>query len=206
MNKSSTLYKKIDGFLEHSWLFNLTQLVLDPGKSTHIRKFIDKLDFRSVIDLGCGTGNWVWVGRDRYLGIDTSPSFIAACKKRYADDPTKEFIQADASTLTLPEKYDLTILISVLHHISDEETNQLVAWVAKNSCYFFILDLYPMKWNPISRWLYSMDRGNFIREPEAQKSLIMNHSGMRLIKEDSYYCINGLYRHTLFLFESTAID
>ncbi|MGD0016407.1 MAG: methyltransferase [Verrucomicrobiia bacterium] len=205
MNKSSKLYRSVYKFFEWSWVFNLNQIILDPGKKRQIVRFLRDVPYRSMIDIGCGTGNWTELARGRYLGIDTSPSFIEACKRRFACDSTKQFVLVDVTKLELAENYDLAILISVLHHLSDDEVLQLVHWVRVNARYLFILDLHPIRWNPISRWLYAMDRGNHIREPAAQRNLVLRQPGIRLVKEGDYRCPNGLYRHTLFLFESTAV-
>ena len=204
MNKSSCWYQWIFEAFEHSWVFNLNQIVLDPGKTRQIQRFLNGVPYRSTIDIGCGTGNWAKFGRDQYLGIDSSPSFIAACRRRYHGDSAKSFIEADAGSLILTQRYDLTILISVLHHLADDEALRLTAWVARNTRYFFIFDLYPVRWNPLSRLLYALDRGNYIREPSVQKQLILREPHLQLVKEDSYYSPNGLYRHSLFLFESSA--
>lgn len=204
MNKAGTLYRIIYQLFEHPLVFNLNQMILDGGKQRQIRRFLADAPFESSIDIGCGTGNWAKLGRARYLGVDSSPSFIAACQRRYAGDPGKRFVQADVSKLTLSEPYDLSMLISVLHHLSDDEARRLCEWVARNTRYFFVLDLYPVPWNPLSRWLYRMDRGEYIREPGQQQRLLMEGGRFRLLKQGSYFCPNGLYRHTLFLFESSA--
>lgn len=204
MNKSSAWYSRVSNALERSWLFNLYQIVADPGKRRQIDKFLHDVPYVSVVDIGCGTGNWASVARGRYLGLDTSASFIAASRQRYHHDPTKKFLHANAGSLVLPERYDLAILISVLHHLSDDEATRLVNWVARSARYFFVLDLYPVPWNPISRWLYAMDRGNYVREPSIQKQLILREPSLKLVKEGDYYCPNGLYRHTLFLFARAA--
>lgn len=197
----SSLYNRLDRFFERPAVFNLYQSVADGGKKRQIRRFLRDVEFESVVDIGCGTGNWAGIARGRYLGIDTSPSFIAACRRRYAGDPEKEFVEADASTLQLSEQFDLAQMISVLHHLSDDEVRRLVEWVERSARRLFILDLYPVPWHPVARLLYAMDRGNFIRPPDAQKDLILRSSQMKLVREDSYFAPSGLYRHTLFLFE-----
>lgn len=202
MEKSSEIYRVIDRLFENSLVFNLNQVILDGGKKRQIKRFLADLPYRSVVDIGCGTGNWAKLANGKYLGVDTSPSFIAACQRRYKSDPRKEFLLADATSLALSEPFDLAILVSVLHHLSDPEVERLAEWVAQHARYFFVLDLYPNHGNPISEWLYRMDRGNYIREPEAQREMLLKEGQFRLIKQDDYFAPNRLYRHTLFLFES----
>lgn len=202
MEKSSQIYRFIDRLFKNSLVFNLNQVILDGGKQRQIKRFLADVPYRSMVDIGCGTGNWAKLANDKYLGVDTSPSFIAACQKRYKTDPRKEFLLADATTLTLSESFDLAILVSVLHHLSDTEVKRLTQWVAQHARFFFVLDLYPNHGNPISEWLYRMDRGNYVREPHAQQELLLKGGQFRLIKQDGYFAPNRLYRHTLFLFES----
>jgi SAM-dependent methyltransferase len=200
MPLASSLYNRLDRFFECPAVFNLYQALADGGKKRQIRRFLRDVEFESVVDIGCGTGNWAGLAPGRYLGIDTSPSFIAACRRRYAGDPEKEFVEADASTLQIAEQFDLAQMISVLHHLSDDEVRRLVEWVERSARQLFVLDLYPMPWHPVARLLYALDRGRFIRAPEVQKELILRNSGLKLVKEESYFAPTGLYRHTLYLF------
>jgi SAM-dependent methyltransferase len=197
-------YRPIHDLFERPWVFNLYQTLVDGGKHRQIRRFLADVPYRSVLDIGCGTGNWASTARGPYLGVDLSPSFIAACHARYRGDASKQFLQADVASLDLAERYDLAQLISVLHHLSDEEVRRLLDGVARAARFFFVLDLYPIPWNPVSRFLYAMDRGDHIRPPAAQKRLILAHPAFRLVKEGAYVAPTGLYRHTLFLFACGA--
>lgn len=199
MDKSSALYRRVYDLFERPVVFNAYQAIVDGGKGRQIRRFLRDVPYESVIDIGCGTGNWAKLVDVPYLGIDASPSFVAGCKRRFAGDSSKRFLQTDAATLAIDEQFDLAMLISVLHHLSDEEVERLLAWLAGCAKQFFVLDLYPVKRNFVSRWLYRMDRGDYIREPDAQRSLLERGGHFRVVKSDDYYCPNGLYRHTLFL-------
>lgn len=205
MLKDTSWYRSVHATFERPWVFNLYQTLVDGGKAHRIQSFLADVPFRSVVDIGCGTGNWASVARGPYLGVDLSPSFIEGCRRRYRDDPEKRFIEADVATLDLPERYDLAQLISVLHHLSDDEVARMLAWVVRSARYFFVLDLYPIRWNPVSRLLYALDRGDHIRSPEAQKRLILSQPGLHLVKEADYYAPTGLYRHTLFLFRNAEV-
>ncbi len=186
---------------DHPWVFNLNQVVLDGGKTRQIRRFLGDLPRESVVDIGCGTGNWASIARGDYLGVDQSSSFIDACRKRYAGDASKRFLLADASAIDPAESFDLAMLFSVLHHLSDEEAGRVLAWAARHAHHIFVLDLYPIPQNPISRRLYALDRGDHIRSPEAQRALIEKHP-FEPVRADDFFSYNRLYRHTLFLYAS----
>ena len=202
--KSSKFYQRIFAALEHSWVYNLNQVFLGAGKKRHITTFLQDLPFESVLDIGCGPGEYARLAQGPYLGIDTSESFIQTCRTRYAQDPAKVFIHADATTVTVPGRYDLALLNSVLHHLTDEETKRLIAWVARSARYLFVLDLYPVPWNPVSRCLYALDRGHYVRTVGAQQALILQNPAMRLVKAGSAWSPNCIYKHSLFIFESVA--
>ena len=57
MEKSSEIYRFIDRLFENSLVFNLNQVILDGGKTRQIRRFLADVPYRSVVDIGCGTGN-----------------------------------------------------------------------------------------------------------------------------------------------------
>lgn len=204
MDKTGRTYSAIDQLFEHPVVFNAYQALADGGKGRAIRRFLADRKYGSVVDIGCGTGNWARLFDADYMGVDNSPSFIEGCRRRYAGDPRKEFVQADASTLGLDRHFDLAMMISVLHHLPDAEVAKLLNWLADVADQLFVLDLYPVRGNPVSRWLYRMDRGNYIREPEQQRDLLTAGGRFRVVEHGNYYCPNRLYRHTLFLLQSTG--
>lgn len=200
--RSGSVKRFIDRCFEHSFIFNINQVLLDGGKHAPMRRFLSDVPSDAVIDLGCGPGNWVELAEEEYVGVDTSESFIDTCREKHGDDSNKQFLHADVASLELDRSFDLAMLISVLHHLSDEQIGETVDRLADHARYLFVMDLYPIHHNPISRWLYRMDRGNHIREPDQQRNLITASGQFQLVKEDEFHSWNRLYRHTMFLFES----
>lgn len=199
---SSALYRRIYRLFDHPAVFNAYQFLVDGGKMRQIRRFLDDIPYRSVVDIGCGTGNWAVTARGPYLGVDVAPEFVEAAAARYASDTEKRFLRLDPTEKDLPGRYDLTQLVSVLHHLSDEQTRALLERVIPKTTYLFVLDLYPIPWNPIAQLLYAADRGDHVREPEEQKRLLMESGRLELIKEDDYFAPTMLYRHTLWAFRT----
>lgn len=201
---SSALYRRIYHLFDHAAVFNAYQFLVDGGKERQIRRFLRDVPYRSVVDIGCGTGNWAVTARGPYLGVDVAPEFVQAATDRYAGDPAKQFRHLDPTQEDLPGEYDLAQLVSVLHHLSDERTTALLARIVRRVRYLFVLDLYPIPWNPVSRFLYAADRGDFIRTPEEQKRLLLQDGSLALTREDDYFAPTMLYRHTMMLFERAA--
>ncbi len=201
---SSGLYRRIYHLFDRPAVFNAYQFLVDGGKERQIRRFLKDVPYKSVADVGCGTGNWAVTARGPYLGVDVAPEFVEAAAARYADDPDKTFMCLDPTEEELPGRFDLTQLVSVLHHLSDEQTAALLERIVPRTRFLFVLDLYPIPSNPVSRFLYAADRGDYIREPDDQKRLMLRDGSLKLIQEDNYFAPTMLYRHTLLLFERSA--
>ena len=199
------MLRAIHRLFDHPLIFNSYQVLADGGKGRAIRRFLQDLPYDSVLDIGCGTGNWAKYAPGRYLGVDPAPAFISAAIRRYAGDPKKKFLVADPTSQDVPGEFDLAQLVSVLHHLSDDDVSRLLERIRPRVRHLFILDLYPMPWNPPARFLYASDRGSFIRTPEQQQRLVLDGE-WRLVKEGSYFAPTLLYRHTLFLFERAGLE
>jgi SAM-dependent methyltransferase len=201
---SSSLYRRIYHLFDHPAVFNAYQVLVDGGKERRIRRFLKDTAYETVVDVGCGTGNWAITARGRYLGVDVSREFVQAARERYAEDPSKQFLELDPTSSEVPGEYDLAQMVSVLHHLSDDQVARLLERIVPHTRYLFILDLYPISWNPVARFLYAADRGDYIREPAEQKRLISRHPDLKLVREDDYFAPTGVYRHTLMLFENSS--
>lgn len=198
---SSAVYRRIHNLFDNPAVFNAYQSLVDGGKERRILQFLSGVQYETVLDVGCGTGNWALTARGAYLGVDVAREFIDAARHRYVDDSSKTFIQLDPTSEALPGEYDLAQLVSVLHHLSDDQVDALLERIVDRIRFLFVLDLYPIAWNPVARFLYAADRGDFIREPAEQKDLLLRNGRLSLVREDDYFAPTRLYRHTLLLFE-----
>lgn len=88
----------------------------------------------SIIDLGCGWGRLLnllpgsWNGR--YLGVDLSPAFINKGREAF---PTKEFLEGDLRTFSVPDRFDVGIMISIRPMIRRNAGEEAWAKVLENS-------------------------------------------------------------------------
>ena len=76
---------------------------------------------RTVVDLGCGTGNVTLILRSRWpdagvTGVDGSPQMLAEARKAEADIVWK---QCDVAHWNPPEKFDLVFSNAALHWLDD---------------------------------------------------------------------------------------
>lgn len=86
-----------------------------------IRKLARTVPSRSVLDVGCGTGETLQVLYDtlrpeRLVGVDLSPAVVEDDRRRL---PFAEFAVADISQTALDEQFDLIVATEVIEHIGN---------------------------------------------------------------------------------------
>ena len=85
-----------------------------------VERMIGRLHVSSVIDVGCGTGDYVQLfdpARVRYLGVDISEKMIAECRRLF---PGHRFAVADGDSIDEPDSsVDLVLSIGVLEYLPD---------------------------------------------------------------------------------------
>ena len=117
------------------------------GEQEHLPDLLERLQFDSVLEVGCGFGR---VGasiksrwpRVAYTGIDISADLAAGARKRL---PDSEIILDDVVTFESPRQWDLVLAISALSHIPPEDIEAVVAKVkawARN-------DIVVVDWNEV---------------------------------------------------------
>lgn len=163
--------------LDNTIVWELSRSSLDIFFSLY-RKRIDKMknwellekDI-SIIDIGCGIGQYSNMTEGRYLGIDLQPKYIEYCMKKYKNT-NKSFRCADAASIASEKsKFDLVLMVDFLHHLSDDSVVKILkdASLLSNR---YIVSFEPIieQVNPIGRWFIDHDRGDYIRP----KSSLLN--------------------------------
>lgn len=101
-------------------------------------ELFDKLDVRSVVDVGCGDFNWMKEVQPlpSYIGIDIVESVIAANRAQYSREGVV-FICADVTTIGIPNG-DAVLCREVLFHLSFEDIARVMRRVAQSGAKYFI--------------------------------------------------------------------
>lgn len=115
-----------------------------------LMKHSKKCVFENIIELGCGAGaNSQYLKKycRNYIGIDYSEELIKIADSIYSDNGIT-FRSSDILSFDPVMKYDLVLLIGVLHHLTDLEKN--LDYIKKigneNALYIF---LEPQAKNPL---------------------------------------------------------
>ena len=96
------------------------------GSSGHLARFkagvldafVAEHDIAPVVEWGGGDGEQLALAHyPSYVGVDVSPTAIAACRARFADDPTKAFTTVAS---TVPQ-CELALSLDVTYHLVEDE-------------------------------------------------------------------------------------
>lgn len=92
--------------------------------SPFIKKWVEKLQPKVIVDLGCGQGSCSELlnNQIQYIGIDSSPTLIRRAKKLYSS-PNKKFIREDVYHTSLENcSIDAVMSIWVWSHLDNLES------------------------------------------------------------------------------------
>ncbi|MGG3890523.1 class I SAM-dependent methyltransferase [Metabacillus fastidiosus] len=87
-------------------------------------------DTPNILDIGAGTGLFSSFIKEKYPKakitlIDISEKMLESAKNRFKDDPTIDYIIADYTDYKFEEKYDLVISSLSIHHLNDNDKQDL---------------------------------------------------------------------------------
>ncbi|MBI4155132.1 class I SAM-dependent methyltransferase [Candidatus Woesearchaeota archaeon] len=135
-------------------------------------------DEGNVLDIGCGTGYFSRLFNNaNYVGIDNSDKYIKFANTKYGG----KFFVMDANKMDFKkENFDVVLMISFLHHLSDRELKGIfndVKRVLKKNGKLIIIDPVPVneQSNFIRRFIFSHDRGCCGRSKEQISRLLENY-------------------------------
>lgn len=130
---------------------------------------------KSVLDLGSGNGYLASLFSPKsYVGYEIDRKLVKESRIAY---PKYDFRQADATKLNLERKFDLILVIGVIHHLNDKQFEDVLGVIDKHISRkgkVIILEaISPIsEFNLVGRVIRYLDRGEHVRSVDAYKSRI----------------------------------
>lgn len=138
----------------------------------------------SILDIGCGIGQYASVTDGMFLGVDMSQAYIEYARKRHRR-PNQTFRCASvADVLKERSTFDLVLMVDFLHHLTDEECIAVLSTAARLAKQY-VVSFEPVTWqpHPLGRWIVEHDRGHYVRPLEELKQLYPR-AGLSVIRDD----------------------
>jgi len=159
--------------LSHPKLYDLVQWVVGGAKvNARLVPRLAGAENQIVLDVGAGTGGLraLLPGNCRYIWMDNDPQKLRGYTARRGDSA----LLGSALQLALaPKSVDQALCMAVAHHLEDAELRlalQEIARVIRHKLVF--LDPVDCPARPLSRLLWSIDRGSFPRSPEVLRRFL----------------------------------
>jgi ubiquinone/menaquinone biosynthesis C-methylase UbiE len=168
----NALSKTMLNILDNPFFYNLRFVVAGDQKLT--KNFIitnyQQFHCQSVLDVGCGTGDFsLLFPSKKYLGIDINKNYIHFARGRYLK---YIFLLSDISDYKLKKYFDATLLISVLHHLNNDQAIKILSKICNcTKKIIIVIDLNP-KTSLLKKILIKLDRGKFIRNTKEKVALL----------------------------------
>src|SRR6478752_1907792 len=93
----------------------------------YLNEYVKPVSPERILDIGCGPADILaYLPNADYTGIDISPEYIEAAKKRFGD--RGRFLCSDVGVVTIEQErgsFSLVLATGVLHHLDDERARKL---------------------------------------------------------------------------------
>jgi 2-polyprenyl-3-methyl-5-hydroxy-6-metoxy-1,4-benzoquinol methylase len=142
-------------------------------------------DHASVLDIGCGIGQYARMPASQYTGIDLNARYIDYARRR-SRNPRCSFRCVDGRVLLHEEsRFDVVLMVDFLHHLPDDDCIGLLR-VASRIATRAVLSFEPVvqQPNPLGQWVIDHDRGRFVR-PLVELHRLFLRAGLRIDRQQS---------------------
>jgi SAM-dependent methyltransferase len=138
----------------------------------------------SVLDIGCGIGQYASLTSGRYVGVDLNRAYVEHARRRRADTE-HSFRCIDAAELVAEgDRFDLVLMVDFLHHLPDEAAVSVLRTAGElGTGHVVSLEPVTEQANRVGRWFIEHDRGEHMR-PHGQLLELFHDAGLRLQADD----------------------
>ncbi|MFH0874130.1 MAG: class I SAM-dependent methyltransferase [Candidatus Komeilibacteria bacterium] len=159
------------------YFFEVSRRILEnnfAGEKAVIAKYWSREISGSILDIGCGTGEFSRLfPPEQYLGLDINPDYIAYAKRKQP----YQFMVGDATQLTFSDQsFDKVLMIGVLHHLDDTLSRAILSEIKRvvkiGGRVILMEDLRVAKKYWLTTLMHNFDEGKYIRSAEEYQRLL----------------------------------
>jgi SAM-dependent methyltransferase len=173
--------------LDNPFLWEASRAALDAGFGLYRRRLAvlrrwGVLDGSpSVLDVGCGIGQYAAITDGPYVGVELNPRYVEHARRRRAG-PNRDFRVQDVTQLSVAEdeRFDLVLMVDFLHHLAREDCLELLRASGRLSA-ANVVSLEPVReqYNRFGQWIVDHDRGDHMRSLDRLHGLF-DQAGLEL--------------------------
>lgn len=172
--------KVIDRLLEIPAVYAAWQAPFAARKFAPVERALRDRTVSRVLDVGCGPGTNAprFAGAD-YVGVDINEDYLAIARATHRGTfLCVDLESADLETLHAMGVFDTILVNSVLHHLSDETVDRVLARLAGRLApdgRIHVLELVLPDRHNVARLMARLDRGRFARPLADWQALFAPH-------------------------------
>ena len=176
-----TIFDIQDLLLSNPRIFNLVQMFFIPKEvnQMYVNKYVQPRDGDKILDIGCGSADILdYLPNVQYLGFDMNPQYIRYASQKYGTRGKFFCEMVTADVIEDIEQFDIILAKNILHHLDNTESNnlcELAYKVLKPEGRLITYDpCYVPGLSRLSKFIYSLDRGKFIRFSQEYSNIVTN--------------------------------
>jgi len=149
----------------------------DRAMGVFAREHIRPVAGERILDAGCGLGDILeYLPEVDYTGIELNEAYVERARRRYGEGPTFLHASVDGLVSLGVGGFDCALVVSVLHHLTDEQVENLVAGLPRVLKPGGRLVTVDPVWLPqqatTARVLIALDRGRYVRDLAGYRRLL----------------------------------
>lgn len=171
---------RLHGVLELSWGYSALMLLsgAGAGRRVFMKQHARIPEGSRVLEIGCGPGNnFESMPKGvAYTGCDYNPRYIEFANRKYAGMGTFLCLSVDDLPGRNLGEFDVALVISVLHHLTDDQVRALANGAQRVLRKGGIFLVWEPCWTDRQAWLdrfmLSIDRGRHVRTTEGYARIL----------------------------------